>query len=180
MGQEWWPAYSFNYSASHSQVFFKSLFSNYSVVCFSFVKFLFKKIINRNNSARELSVFAESAMAVKRVVMQHFSMNLTLEARLRSLDEDSGLGQETEVIEMDVDSQSVEDDTIQFGHLSLDSENVVVPVKSSMSSASMDHSARGESRKKVTFGLAPPTGSRLAQRRLKSCLSLDALTPNGN
>lgn len=138
------------------------------------------QVIRRNNSARELSVFAESAMAVKRVVMQHFSMNLTLEARLRSLDEDSGLGQETEVIEMDVDSQSVEDDTIQFGHLSLDSENVVVPVKSSMSSASMDHSARGESRKKVTFGLAPPTGSRLAQRRLKSCLSLDALTPNGN
>ena len=128
-------------------------------------------------------MFAESAMAVKRVVMQHFSMNLALEARLRSLDEDSGLGHEPEVIEMDVDSQSVEDDTIQFGHLSLDVEednNGVVPVKSSLSSASMDHSARGESRKKVTFGLAPPTGSKLAQRRLRSCLSLDAPTPNGN
>ncbi len=128
-------------------------------------------------------MFAESAMAVKRVVMQHFSMNLALEARLRSLDEDSGLGHEPEVIEMDVDSQSVEDDTIQFGHLSLDADeenSVVVPVKSSMSSASMDARGGGESRKKVTFGLAPPTGSRLAQRRLKSCLSLDALTPNGN
>lgn len=30
---------------------------------------------NRNNSARELSAFAESAMAVNRVVLQHFSMN---------------------------------------------------------------------------------------------------------
>lgn len=28
----------------------------------------------RNNSARELSAFAESAMAVNRVVLQHFSM----------------------------------------------------------------------------------------------------------
>lgn len=32
-------------------------------------------IIRRNNSARELSAFAESAMAVNRVVLQHFSMN---------------------------------------------------------------------------------------------------------
>ncbi|PNF36721.1 MAP kinase-interacting serine/threonine-protein kinase 1 [Cryptotermes secundus] len=35
-------------------------------------------IIRRNNSARELSEFAESAMAVNRVVLQHFSMNLEL------------------------------------------------------------------------------------------------------
>ncbi|PSN52694.1 MAP kinase-interacting serine/threonine-protein kinase 1 [Blattella germanica] len=35
-------------------------------------------IIRRNNSARELSAFAESAMAVNRVVLQHFSMNLDL------------------------------------------------------------------------------------------------------
>ncbi|KAJ9592088.1 hypothetical protein L9F63_001374, partial [Diploptera punctata] len=34
--------------------------------------------IRRNNSARELSAFAESAMAVNRVVLQHFSMNLDL------------------------------------------------------------------------------------------------------
>ncbi|KAJ8891112.1 hypothetical protein PR048_010622 [Dryococelus australis] len=34
--------------------------------------------IRRNNSARELSAFAESAMAVKRVVLQHFSMNLDM------------------------------------------------------------------------------------------------------
>lgn len=35
-----------------------------------------QSIIKRNNSARELSQFAESAMAVNRVVYQHFSMNL--------------------------------------------------------------------------------------------------------
>lgn len=33
-------------------------------------------IIKKNNSARELSQFAESAMAVNRVVQQHFSMKL--------------------------------------------------------------------------------------------------------
>ena len=32
--------------------------------------------IRRNNSARELSAFAESALAVKRVVLQHMSLNL--------------------------------------------------------------------------------------------------------
>lgn len=34
--------------------------------------------IRRNNSARELSAFAESAMAVNRVFQQHFSMNIDL------------------------------------------------------------------------------------------------------
>lgn len=33
-------------------------------------------IIKKNNSARELSQFAESAMALNRVVQQHFSMKL--------------------------------------------------------------------------------------------------------
>lgn len=122
----------------------------------------------RNNSARELSVFAESAMAVKRVVMQHFSMNLALEARLRSLDEDSGLGHESEVVEMDTESGGTSaepldaDETIQFGHLSLEHDK---PPSAKAGSAAG---------KRVTFGLAPPSGSRLAQRRLKSCLSLDA------
>lgn len=35
--------------------------------------------IKRNNSARELSAFAESAMAVNRVVLQHMSINMTEE-----------------------------------------------------------------------------------------------------
>ena len=118
-------------------------------------------------------MFAESAMAVKRVVMQHFSMNLALEARLKSLDEDSGLGHEPEVVEMETDpdsagilSLSVDDDeAIHFGHLSLEPRS---PRK--------EDGGGGGSRKKVTFGLAPPSQSGLAQRRLKSCLSLDAST----
>lgn len=38
--------------------------------------------IRRNNSARELSAFAESAMAVNRVVLQHMSLNLMEENEL--------------------------------------------------------------------------------------------------
>ena len=145
------------------------------------MKFLINKPIfwldlNRNNSARELSVFAESAMAVKRVVMQHFSMNLALEARLRSLDEDSGLGHEpmdiADLVHRPLESIDA-DDTIQFGHLSLDGEDEEIqPAVARNSNASASAAAK----KVVTFGLAPPsTGSRLAQRRLKSCLSLGAL-----
>lgn len=36
------------------------------------------QIIRRNNSAKELSVLAESAMEVNRVVLQHFSLNVDL------------------------------------------------------------------------------------------------------
>lgn len=163
------------------------------------------QVIRRNNSARELSVFAESAMAVKRVVMQHFSMNLALEARLRSLDEDSGLGHEPEVVEMETDPDSADvmedgDGSIQFGHLSLEhhqqrqrrreqqhaddeeegvemEQQIVNQVKAAIAGGG---GTRGESRKKVTFGLAPTSESRLAQRRLKSCLSLDASSATGS
>jgi len=38
--------------------------------------------IKRNNSARELSAFAESAMAVNRVVLQHMSINLNEEPQI--------------------------------------------------------------------------------------------------
>ena len=128
-----------------------------------------------------MSAFAESAMAVKRVVMQHFSMNLALEARLTSLDEDSGLGHEPEVeVEM-MDAADLEH-TIQFGFLSLDSDgasDAAVTGGSSGGSSSgsgADHVMKltDNSRKKVTFGLTPPSQSRLAQRRLVKTLSLDA------
>ncbi|XP_059470322.1 MAP kinase-interacting serine/threonine-protein kinase 1-like isoform X2 [Neocloeon triangulifer] len=36
------------------------------------------QIIRRNNSAKELSAFAESAMEVNRVVLQHFSLNMDM------------------------------------------------------------------------------------------------------
>merc|ERR1719220_1589918 len=41
--------------------------------------------IRRNNSARELSAFAESAMAVNRVVLQHMSINLMDEEALEEI-----------------------------------------------------------------------------------------------
>merc|ERR1712183_110716 len=41
--------------------------------------------IKRNNSARELSAFAESAMAVNRVVLQHMSINLMDEEALEEI-----------------------------------------------------------------------------------------------
>jgi len=134
------------------------------------------QIIRRNNSARELSAFAESAMAVKRVVMQHFSMNLELEARLRSLDEDSGLGHEPEASEMEMETDGELEDGIQFGFLSLDSTAESSPASSLAKSSDgslTDGSLRESQRKKVTFGLAPPSQSLLAQRRLKTS-SLDA------
>lgn len=121
-----------------------------------------------------MSAFAESAMAVKRVVMQHFSMNLALEARLRSLDEDSGLGHEPEV-EMETDQEL--EDGIQFGFLSLESTDAETSPASSLvsgdSAGSKSDAGSTGMRKKVTFGLAPPSQSRLAQRRLKTS-SLDA------
>lgn len=45
-------------------------------------------VIRRNNSARELSAFAESAMALNRVMLQHFSINVNIEANLLEGDED--------------------------------------------------------------------------------------------
>lgn len=108
------------------------------------------------------------------MVMQHFSMNLALEARLRSLDEDSGLGHEQEVdMEMEADMEDDLEDTIQFGHLSLDSNNSGADPSVLASSCDSGVSKDDVIRKKVSFGLAPPSQSRLAQRRFKT-LSLDA------
>jgi len=58
--------------------------------------------IRRNNSARELSAFAESAMAVKRVVLQHMSLNLLEEEAIcRSPAADGGRMPEEEEEEED-------------------------------------------------------------------------------
>jgi MAP kinase interacting serine/threonine kinase len=46
-------------------------------------------VIRRNNSARELSAFAESAMALNRVMLQHFSINVNIEANLLEGDEEA-------------------------------------------------------------------------------------------
>ncbi|XP_071444863.1 MAP kinase-interacting serine/threonine-protein kinase 1 isoform X2 [Hetaerina americana] len=49
------------------------------------------QIIRRNNSSKELSAFAESAMAVNRVVLQHFSMNMDLRHLNEGTTDDRGV-----------------------------------------------------------------------------------------
>ena len=92
----------------------------------------------RNNSARELSAFAESAIAVNRVVIQHMSINLTEE---HPDDTDPESNKEncnnttTEVI--------ITDSTVASNKLA-------------------------EKRKAPPFGLSPPSESKLIQRRKQS------------
>ncbi|XP_003423814.1 MAP kinase-interacting serine/threonine-protein kinase 1 isoform X2 [Nasonia vitripennis] len=133
--------------------------------------------IRRNNSARELSVFAESAMAVNRVVLQHFSINLEelLENR-----------------EPRLSTSSTDDDNHPYGHMSDSSSELS---KSHSSGEFEQHSAgygRSKSQTRESessssgkigivgksrfmdndplnlFGLSPPSESRLMQRRLKA------------
>lgn len=55
-------------------------------------------IIRRNQSARELSHFAESAMAVKRVILQHFSMRYDYMAKERPNIYQPSIQQRSEVV----------------------------------------------------------------------------------
>jgi MAP kinase interacting serine/threonine kinase len=94
--------------------------------------------IKRNNSARELSAFAESAMAVNRVVLQHMSINLSE-------------GEE---------EHPEEDDS--------NKENVILVTASKAGAAGNNNEklAQAEKRKAPPpFGLSPPSESKLIQRR---------------
>ena len=51
----------------------------------------------RNNSARELSAFAESAMAVNRVVLQHMSINLNEEPQIEIIDTEANKENQQEI-----------------------------------------------------------------------------------
>lgn len=132
------------------------------------------QIIRRNNSARELSVFAESAMAVNRVILQHFSVNLEelLENR-----------------EPRLSTSSTDDDNHPYGHMSDSSSEL----SESNSSGDFDKRLIGCRKKQERdeqqasakigiigksqlidddslncFGLSPPSESRLIQRRIKA------------
>ena len=63
------------HSTEHQKVWKNAKFKVQVHATFQFEIFAFY----RNNSARELSAFAESAIAVNRVVIQHMSINLTEE-----------------------------------------------------------------------------------------------------
>lgn len=97
-------------------------------------------VIKRNNSARELSQYAESAMAVNRVVLQHFSMNLDYMVQERP----NIYGPNA----ADVNSVTGKLDKLQVGGGGTTDDNDKYSSK--------------------VFGLSPPSESKLVQRRLKA------------
>jgi hypothetical protein len=97
--------------------------------------------IRRNNSARELSAFAESAMAVNRVVLQHMSINII---------EDAVAEEEA----ADVAKQQL----------------VVVTPASDHAAAAGKENTADKKRKVPPLGLSPPSESKILQRRRQSVL----------
>merc|ERR1712223_145984 len=121
--------------------------------------------IERNNSARELSAFAESAMAVNRVVLQHMSINMMDEDALDALDE---LIKESEV---EANKENIESTT---GSAPAVEPSVVVlqncePENSSNccvnSGGNCNKLAEKRKAQLPPFGLTPPSESKLIQRR---------------
>lgn len=110
--------------------------------------------IKRNNSARELSAFAESAMAVNRVVLQHMSINLMDEEALEEI-----LKAESEVEvnnKENIDSSSAGSATA----------TALSQTGNSLENGKFE-SKLAEKRKAQLppFGLSPPSESKLIQRR---------------
>jgi MAP kinase interacting serine/threonine kinase len=138
--------------------------------------------IKRNNSARELSAFAESAMAVNRVVLQHMSINLEDQPE-EHLDPD---------VEDDRHEENKENDEPSAGGLlaavAADIETNNNPPCSGSQPASMTNAKMAEKRKAPPpFGLSPPSESKLLQRRTKqsqslnySCRVKSGITKNSN
>jgi len=123
--------------------------------------------IKRNNSARELSAFAESAMAVNRVVLQHMSINMMDEDALDALDE---LIKESEV---EANKENIESTTVSAPAV----EPSVVVLQNcepeNSSNCCMNSGGNGNCNKLAEkrkaqlppFGLSPPSESKLIQRR---------------
>ncbi|KAG7214168.1 hypothetical protein KM043_001517 [Ampulex compressa] len=138
-------------------------------------------IMRRNNSARELSAFAESAMAVNRVVLQHFSVNLEELAENR---------------EPRLSTSSTDEDNHPYGHMSDSSSELSEHSKHCATHSSNEFDVGSRTHKSCSvrssvdlndatkiignhrligkdslhhlFGLSPPSESRLMQRRLKA------------
>ncbi len=100
--------------------------------------------IRRNNSARELSAFAESANNVNRVVLQHMSLNRTVSEETE--EEDAMVMAELEINEEDDEGIVMNRDKMEE-HLNPDKR---------------DKKSSGVS---APFGLSPPSESKLLQRR---------------
>merc|ERR1711981_123020 len=131
--------------------------------------------IKRNNSARELSAFAESAMAVNRVVLQHMSINLEEHVDLVPEDEHH--------------EENKENDEPEGGLLAamadIETNNNPCSQPASMTTS---NAKMAEKRKAPPpFGLSPPSESKLLQRRTKqsqslnySCRVKSGITKNSN
>merc|ERR1711953_1105864 len=103
--------------------------------------------IKRNNSARELSAFAESAIAVNRVVIQHMSINLNEEQSEHPSDD---------YTDENNDPESNKENCIT-------TELIINADSSTVASLKL-----AEKRKAPPFGLSPPSESKLIQRRKQS------------
>merc|ERR1712156_1044751 len=103
--------------------------------------------IKRNNSARELSAFAESAIAVNRVVIQHMSINLNEEQSEHPSDD---------YTDENNDPESNKENCITTEWIINADSSTVALLK------------LAEKRKAPPFGLSPPSESKLIQRRKQS------------
>ena len=131
--------------------------------------------IRRNNSARELSAFAESAMAVNRVVLQHMSINQMEDLKTTRVPEEE---------EHDHSPSPPSEIKIRFSaSCGSDSSSGSTPTPESTRpatrNASVDENQNPsalvgvEKKRKATppFGLSPPSESKLMQRRRSSASS---------
>jgi len=123
--------------------------------------------IKRNNSATALSAFAESAMAVNRVVLQHMSINMMDEEAL-----DEILKAESEV---EVDNK----ENIDSSSAGSATASALSQTGNSLENGKFE-SKLAEKRKAQLppFGLSPPSESKLIQRRSrqKSSQSLNLMS----
>jgi len=113
--------------------------------------------IRRNNSAREISAFAESANNVKRVVLQHLSLN-----KVNSY-------QDEEELE-DISFHAKHFNTSEDGTIS--SSRMKSPISNPEESDTQKMAAmQTKINKPTVFGLSPPSESRIMLRRWKKPIS---------
>ena len=122
--------------------------------------------IRRNNSARELSAFAESAMAVNRVVLQHMSINLS--------EEEKKARQEGVLLEHDEEAESPPVFAVDY-----DQDDDRTPdlkktphwmfnLSTGLDDAASMATDAAKRKALPLFGLSPPSESKLLQRRKNS------------
>jgi MAP kinase interacting serine/threonine kinase len=113
--------------------------------------------IRRNNSARELSAFAESAIAVNRVVLQHMSLN-------------RAAVQEEQIPWEDIDLARHGISEVELDHGDQDGcEELGIVMKQHINPDKRDKDKKTD--KVIPFGLSPPSESRLMLRRRQSLCS---------